>query len=69
MGTHHSQKYTYLDKSMTNNQYSFQVDEMMDTLDLDNDGNVNMDDFLRIFIDLNKEKSRKNSAISKCNIL
>ena len=54
---------------MINNQYSFQVDEMMDTLDLDNDGNVNMDDFLRIFIDLNKEKSRKNSAISKCNIL
>ena len=47
-----------------------QIDEMMDTLDLDRDGNVNMDDFMRIFIDLNKkEESRKNTAKTKCNIL
>ena len=46
------------------------VDEMMDTLDLDRDGNVNMDDFMRIFIDLEKRKeSRKNSAFTKCDIL
>ena len=43
---------------------------MMDTLDLDRDGNVNMDDFMRIFIDLEKRKeSRKNSALAKCDIL
>ena len=46
------------------------VDEMMDTLDLDRDGNVSMDDFMRIFIDLEKRKeSRKNSALTKCDIL
>ena len=49
---------------------SLKVDEMMDTLDLDRDGNVNMDDFMRIFIDLNKrEESRRNSVIAKCVIL
>ena len=43
---------------------------MMDTLDLDRDGNVSMDDFMRIFIDLEKRKeSRKNSALTKCDIL
>ena len=42
----------------------------MDTLDLDRDGNVNMDDFMRIFIDLEKRKeSRKHSALTKCDIL
>ena len=43
---------------------------MMDTLDLDRDGNVNMDDFMRIFIDQNKrEESRKKTAKAKCDIL
>ena len=50
----------------TGDSSSMEVDEMLEVLDTDKDGNIQLDDFLTIFIQPDSSSSRKSADSSWC---